>query len=61
MLFRSLLQALQTSDANGVATPENWCPGKPVIVPPPKTAEAADKRASEGYNTVDWYFSTKNL
>ena len=56
-----LLQALQTSDANGVATPENWCPGKPVIVPPPKTAEAADKRASEGYNTVDWYFSTRSL
>jgi len=59
--FVRLLQALQTSDANGVATPENWCPGKPVIVPPPKTAEAADKRASEGYNTVDWYFSTKSL
>ena len=59
--FVRLLQALQTSDANGVATPENWCPGKPVIVPPPKTAEAADKRASEGYTTVDWYFSTKNL
>ena len=59
--FVRLLQALQTSDANGVATPENWCPGKPVIVPPPKTAEAANKRASEGYNTVDWYFSTKNL
>ena len=59
--FVRLLQALQTSDANGVATPENWCPRKPVIVPPPKTAEAADKRASEGYNTVDWYFSTKNL
>ena len=59
--FVRLLQALQTSDGNGVATPENWCPGKPVIVPPPKTAEAANKRASEGYNTVDWYFSTKNL
>ena len=59
--FVRLLQALQTSDANGVATPENWCPGKPVIVPPPKTAEAADKRASEGYNTVHWYFSTKSL
>lgn len=44
--FVRLLQALQTSDANGVATPENWCPGKPVIVPPPKTAEAAEKRAS---------------
>jgi len=38
-----------------------WCPGKDVIVSPPKTAEAADKRASEGYNTVDWYFSTKAL
>lgn len=59
--FVRLLEALQTSDANGVATPENWCPGQPVIVPPPKTAEDADKRASEGYNTVDWYFSTKTL
>ena len=59
--FVRLLQALQTSDANGVATPENWCPGKPVIVPPPKTADAANKRASEGYDTVDWYYSTKSL
>ncbi len=42
--FVRLLQALQTLDANGVATPENWCPGEPVIVPPPKTAEAANKR-----------------
>ena len=59
--FVRLLQALQTSDAHGVATPENWCPGKDVIVSPPKTAEAADKRATEGYNTVDWYFSTRSL
>ena len=59
--FVRLLQALQTSDANGVATPENWCPGKPVIVPPPKTAEAAEKRASEGFETVDWYYSTRKL
>jgi len=59
--FVRLLQALQTSDKHGVATPENWCPGKDVIVSPPKTADAADKRASEGYNTVDWYFSTKSL
>lgn len=59
--FVRLLQALQVSDSNGVATPENWCPGKPVIVPPPKTAEAAEKRAAEGYDTVDWYYSTKSL
>ena len=59
--FVRLLTAMQTSDANKVATPENWCPGQPVIVPPPKTAEAADNRASEGYDTVDWYYSTKSL
>lgn len=59
--FVRLLEAMQASDAHGVATPENWCPGKDVIVPPPKTAEAAAKRATEGYDTVDWYYSTKAL
>ena len=59
--FVRLLQAMQTSDKNSVATPEEWTPGCDVIVPPPKTSEAADKRASEGYNTVDWYYSTKKL
>lgn len=59
--FVRLLTAMQTSDANGIATPENWCPGLPVIVPPPKTAEAAANRAAEGYDTVDWYYSTKSL
>lgn len=59
--FVRLLQALQASDANGIATPEGWQPGQPVIVPPPKTAEAADKRAGEGYDYVDWYFSKKPL
>ena len=59
--FVRLLKAMQTSDANGVATPENWHPGQPVIVPPPKTTEAAENRASEGYDTVDWYYSTKSL
>jgi peroxiredoxin (alkyl hydroperoxide reductase subunit C) len=59
--FVRLLQALQTSDKNGVATPESWTPGCDVIVPPPKTAEAAEKRPQEGFKTVDWYFSTKPL
>lgn len=59
--FLRLLMALQTSDAHGVATPEGWRPGDKVIVPPPKTAEAAAKRASEGYETTDWYFSTRSL
>jgi peroxiredoxin 2/4 len=59
--FVRLLEALQISDTHGVATPENWCPGKPVIVPPPKTADDAEKRSKEGYDTVDWYYSTKTL
>jgi peroxiredoxin (alkyl hydroperoxide reductase subunit C) len=59
--FVRLLQALQASDKHGVATPEGWQPGDDVIVPPPKTAEAAAARPNEGYKTVDWYFSTKKL
>lgn len=59
--FVRLVEALQTSDANKVATPEGWKPGDKVIVPPPATAEAAEKRSSEGYDTVDWYFSTREL
>lgn len=59
--FVRLLTALQTSDEHGVATPEAWVPGQDVIVPPPKTSEAADSRPNEGYNTVDWYYSTKSL
>lgn len=59
--FVRLLTALQTSDANKVATPENWQPGEPVIVPPPATAEAAKARKGEGYDYTDWYFSKKTL
>lgn len=59
--FVRLLTALQTSDGNKVATPENWQPGEPVIVPPPATAEAAKARKDEGYDYTDWYFSKKTL
>lgn len=59
--FVRLLQAMQTSDANQIATPEGWTPGCDVIVPPPKTAEALTKRMGEGLKTTDWYFSTKAL
>jgi peroxiredoxin 2/4 len=59
--FVRLIQALQTSDANGVATPEGWQPGDEVIVPPPATAEAAEARMNEGYECTDWYFCKKPL
>ena len=56
-----LLVALQTAAENTCAMPENWTPGDPVIVPPPATADAAEARPGEGYDTVDWYFSTRQL
>lgn len=59
--FYRLIQALQTADTHKVATPENWTPGQDVIVPTPQTTDAAEARMSEGYETTDWYFSTKSL
>lgn len=59
--FVRLLTAMQTSDANKVATPEGWIPGQDVIVPPPKTPAAIEVRKSEGYAMKDWYFATRAL
>lgn len=57
------LKALQISDANKVAIPENWpnneLIGDKVINPPPKDIYEAEKRKSwEGY---DWWFTYKSL
>ena len=60
--FLRLLDALQTSDEHGVATPEGWQPGERVIVPPASTAADADERMdSDDYECVDFYFCTKQL
>jgi peroxiredoxin (alkyl hydroperoxide reductase subunit C) len=58
------LKALQVSDKNKVALPENWPNNELIkdkaILPPPKDLVEADKRrnASEGY---DWWFTYKSL
>jgi peroxiredoxin (alkyl hydroperoxide reductase subunit C) len=60
--FLRLLQAVQTSDAHKVATPEGWQPGDKVIVPPPATAAEAQARLDQRqYECVDWYFCKKSL
>ena len=59
--FVRLLQALQTSDKYGVATPEGWQPGDKVIVSPPATTAEAAKRESEGYEYTDWFFCKKEI
>lgn len=59
--FLRLVEALQTTDHHGVATPEGWQPGDRVIVPPPADVAAADARINEGYEYTDWYFCKKSL
>lgn len=66
-----LIDALQTADKYGVATPADWVPtpqtwefseeNTKVIVPPPTTYEEAIKRLEEGYECKDWYFCKKRL
>ena len=51
-----LIDALQTAEHHGVATPANWKPGDSVIVPPPRTQEDAAARLKAGYRCKDWYF-----
>jgi peroxiredoxin (alkyl hydroperoxide reductase subunit C) len=57
--FVRLVQAMQTSEKHGVATPDGWRPGDKVIVPPPQTVAAAEKRMQEGFECTDWYFCKK--
>jgi peroxiredoxin 2/4 len=56
-----LIDALQTSDKHGVATPANWRPGEKVIVPPPRTTDDAAERLKKGYECTDWYFCKRAL
>ena len=56
-----LIDALQTADKHGVATPANWRSGDKVILPPPKTIEGAAERLKAGYECTDWFFCKKEL
>ena len=57
-----VLDALQTADKHGVATPANWSPGQDVIVPAPQTQSDAEKRVNQSeLNVKDWYFAKKKL
>jgi peroxiredoxin (alkyl hydroperoxide reductase subunit C) len=56
-----IIDALQTADKHKVALPANWRPGDKVIVPPPLTADGAEKRVQEGFECVDWFLCKKEL
>jgi peroxiredoxin (alkyl hydroperoxide reductase subunit C) len=59
-----VVTALQTADAFDIATPADWRPGEPVIVPPAGSCGVAKDRMAgeeEGVTCVDWFFCTKEL
>ncbi len=60
--LRRIVVALQAADALEIATPADWRPGDPVIVPPPGSCGTAKDRVEtpdEDVTVVDWFFSTK--
>ena len=59
-----MLVGLQTADRFGVATPADWRPGEPVIVPTAGSCGTAKERmagAEEGVECEDWFFCTKDV
>ena len=60
--LKRVIIALQAADALSVATPADWRPGKPVIVPPAGSCGTAKDRVEgkeDGVTCVDWFFCTK--
>lgn len=57
-----LLTALQLSDREKVATPADWMPGDPVIVPAPQTyQELLERVGSSEYDCMSWYLCFKDI
>ena len=53
-----IIEALQTADRDNVATPANWFPGMPVVLPYPQTYKELKKRVQncdKNYSCMDWY------
>jgi peroxiredoxin (alkyl hydroperoxide reductase subunit C) len=59
-----VIKALQTADYFSVATPADWRPGDPVIVPTAGSCGTAKERMEgneEGVKCEDWFFCTKEI
>ncbi|GAA2502601.1 hypothetical protein GCM10010406_43910 [Streptomyces thermolineatus] len=56
-----LVDALQTSDRDGVSCPANWKPGDDVVLGAPRTQEELDARLSDSsVKLADWYLAFKS-
>ncbi len=56
--IKRIIQALQKTDAEGVATPADWRPGDDLVVPPAGSCGLAKERmetTNEGEYCLDWY------
>lgn len=57
-----IIDSLQMSDREHVATPANWVLGESVIVAPPTTTEDAEKRTHDKHSECsDWYLCKKKI
>jgi len=56
-----VIDALQTGDANGVATPADWKKGDKVIIPPSVTNEEAEKKFPQGFEELRPYLRYTKL
>ena len=50
-----VIDALQTGDKHGIATPADWLPGGKVIIPPTVTNEQAREKFPQGWDEVRSY------
>ncbi len=61
--IKRIVLGLQKADAESVALPANWEPGKDVIMPPPSTCqEVSDRKMvarNDGYEMKDWFLTFK--
>lgn len=62
--IKRIVVALQKADEESIATPADWQPGDPVILPPPATIPGARERLEmkddEGINQLDWYLTFRD-
>jgi len=56
-----VIDALQTADANKIATPADWRPGDEVIIPPTISNDAAAKLFPQGWNEIRPYLRKLKL
>ena len=57
------LDAVQATDGVPIATPADWRPGEPVIVPTASSYDTAEERmaGADGVKCEDWFFCTKDI